>query len=276
MRQRLLIGHLPCYLLFVLFTTATATADLLDSIRERQRLVVGVRTDFPPFAHRDSVGEIVGFEVDIARQLAARLAVDLELQPVASLNRPALLTRGQADLVIATLTDQPRYRQQALLVRPGYYASGTGALAWRSAHLQDWQDLQGQMVCGIQGSPALRRVRERFAVNTLALVHTPAALSALKRRLCTALIHDSSVLIGEWLRPEWQTDFFMPLPILDAEPWRLAVPAGETRWAAWLSATLVAWHREGHLLALASAWHLPPSAFLRNMHLSYARTDPHP
>ena len=270
------LRHRLITLLTLLILATTVGADTLDAVLERQRLVVGVRTDYPPFAYYKGTDGIVGFEVDIARALAEGLGVALELRPVTSLNRPALLGRGEADLVIATLVDRPRHRAQALLVKPGYYASGTSVLAWRGAHLERWADLEGRILCGIQGSPDTRRVREYLAVNILALVNTPAALGALKRRLCTALIHDSSVLISEHLRPEWRVDFFMPLPTLGAEPWRLAVAEGETRWAAWLARTLVQWHREGRLLTLEAAWHLPPSSYLDNMHRAYGHADPHP
>lgn len=266
----------PWLWLLLLLIAAPLGADTLDTIRDNRRLVVGVRTDHPPFGFLGPGGEIIGFEVDIARALAEALGVTLELQPVTSLNRPAILGRGGADLVIASLVDRPHHRREALLVQPGYYASGTAVLSCRCDRPGHWSDLAGREVCGIQGSLALREVRKRVDASILGLVSTPAALSALQRRRCSVLVHDSSVLLGVLQREPWRTDFMMPLSILAPQPWRMAVAPGEERWAAWLGERLVSWHRQGKLLALEGHWGLPASAYLGNLHLSYEPTRPHP
>ncbi|PWB63815.1 MAG: ABC transporter substrate-binding protein, partial [Deltaproteobacteria bacterium] len=67
-----------------------ASAGGLDDARSRGKLLVGVKTDFPPFGYLDPAGKPQGFDVDIARYLARALFEDegrLELVPVTSGSR---------------------------------------------------------------------------------------------------------------------------------------------------------------------------------------------
>ena len=44
----------------------TARADVLDDVKKRGTLVVGVKADYKPFGFRDPSGSIVGLEPDLA------------------------------------------------------------------------------------------------------------------------------------------------------------------------------------------------------------------
>src|SRR5437868_15406344 len=79
---------------------APAAAQTLEKIKQRGALVVGSKADYKPFGFRDPSGAIVGFEPDIAREVAANLAVELELEPVVSPNRMQFLPQGKIDLML--------------------------------------------------------------------------------------------------------------------------------------------------------------------------------
>src|SRR5262249_3740960 len=79
-------------------TSARLQATPLDKIRQRGVLVVGTKADYKPFGFRDPSGSIVGFEPDLAKDVAERLAVRLELEPVVSANRMQFLQQGKIDL----------------------------------------------------------------------------------------------------------------------------------------------------------------------------------
>ena len=63
------------------FTAACAPlqAQTLDKIKQRGVLVVGTKADYKPFGFRDPSGAIVGFEPDLAKDVADRLGVRLEM-----------------------------------------------------------------------------------------------------------------------------------------------------------------------------------------------------
>ena len=73
------------------FTASAATAQTLDKIKQRGVLVVGSKADYKPFGFRDPSGAIVGFEPDMAKDVADKLGVKLELESVVSSNRMQFL-----------------------------------------------------------------------------------------------------------------------------------------------------------------------------------------
>ena len=121
----------------ILFSRAALAADRLDLIQKRGTLIAGVKSDYPPFGMLDANGRLVGFEPDLAAELAQRLGVRLQLVAVSSTNRLQKLEEGAIDVVIATLGDTPQRRQIATLVEPSYYASGATVVAAPCCH-RDW------------------------------------------------------------------------------------------------------------------------------------------
>src|SRR5215813_9900875 len=115
-------------------TTGPLAAQTLDKVKQRGVLVVGTKADYKPFGFRDTSGAIVGFEPDIARLVADKLGVKLELEPVVSSNRMQFLQQGKIDLMIATMNDKPDRRQIVGIIEPLYYASGVNVLANKRAN----------------------------------------------------------------------------------------------------------------------------------------------
>ena len=60
----------------------------------------------------------LGFEPDIAKLVADKLGVKLELEPVVSSNRMQFLQQGKIDLMIATMNDKPDRRQLVGIIEP--------------------------------------------------------------------------------------------------------------------------------------------------------------
>ncbi|WJF88920.1 transporter substrate-binding domain-containing protein [Paraburkholderia bonniea] len=77
MTFHLLKKLLTTALLGVAFIAATGAhaEDLLDQVKQRGTLRVGLEGTYPPFNSKAPSGELVGFEVDMAKAIAARLGV---------------------------------------------------------------------------------------------------------------------------------------------------------------------------------------------------------
>ena len=54
---------------------------VIQTIMKRGKMKVGMAT-FVPWAMRDKKGELIGFEIDVARKVAADLGVEIELSPL--------------------------------------------------------------------------------------------------------------------------------------------------------------------------------------------------
>jgi len=249
-----------------------AEADALDEILAKGVLVVGTKADYQPFGYRDDTGAIVGFEPDLARDIAAALGVKLELVPVVSSTRIPLLVEGKLDLIIATMNDTLERRKLIDIIEPGYYASGVNALAPRSLHLHVWQQLRGKSVCMIDGSFYIGAITQRYEPEVLTFKTTGDMYDALMRDRCRSVVYDDTAIVGRLQSPDWR-DYEMPLLSIMVEPWGVGVRLGEARLEKRLSEQVKEWHRSGRIAALEDRWHIPHSAFAEDMHRKYVETQ---
>ena len=93
-------------------TARTVPGKLFDAIRKRGTLLVGTSWNIP-WVMRDPLGQWQGFEIDIARQLAADLGVEMTIVSLRFTQLATALENGQVDVVIAGYSITP---QRALVV----------------------------------------------------------------------------------------------------------------------------------------------------------------
>jgi polar amino acid transport system substrate-binding protein len=250
----------------------TAVAGSLDQLRARGTLVVGTKVDYQPFGFRDGAGVVVGFEPDLAAEVAKSLGVGVTLVPVVAANRISLLTAGDLDLVIATMNDTPERRKQVDFVEPSYYASGVNVLAAKSAHVRVWQQLRGKPVCTVEGAFYVAEIKDRYAPELRLFKDTNQVYEALKAGDCVAAVYDDAAIIGQLQMAEWQ-DYEMPLRSILVQPWGMAVRQGNTELGEFVGDLIKKWHRTGHIQEMEKAWKIPPSVFAEEMHRRYTDAE---
>ncbi|HOW74664.1 MAG TPA: transporter substrate-binding domain-containing protein [Candidatus Competibacteraceae bacterium] len=262
-----------------ILASGEARADRLDLIHKRGTLIVGVKADYPPLGMRDANGQLVGFEPDLAAELARRLSVGLQLTAVTSANRLQKLEEGAIDMVIATLGDTPQRRRIATLIEPHYYASGVTVLAPADTRLSRWTDLRGRKVCATQGAYFNREMAERYLLDLQIFNGIRDARLALRDGRCIAWLYDDTALVSLRLDPEW-ANYRTPLPSTLVSPWAIAIAAAESgsRLEHAIADVVADAHRSGWLIAAEQRWNLPPSSFLAEAHQRWTRigTDGQP
>ena len=241
-------------------------AQTLDKIKQRGVLVVGTKPDYKPFGFRDPSGAIVGLEPDLAKDVADKLGVKLELEPVVSSNRMQFLQQGKIDLMIATMNDKPDRRQVVGIVEPLYYASGVNVLASKKANLKSWEQLKGQKVCGIQGAWYNKPVAEKYGADFISFKGQSEAETALMQGNCIGWVYDDTAFAERLADAKWK-DFEMPLETILEEPWGVAVKLEEREgpWGQFVAKALDDMHRSGRLIELEKKWNIPASAYLKKM-----------
>jgi polar amino acid transport system substrate-binding protein len=261
----------------VIAVTAGASAQTLERIKERGKLVVGVKADYKPFGFRDPSGKIVGLEPDLAQDVADTLGVKLELEPVQSSNRMQFLQQGKIDLMIATMNDKPDRREVVGIIEPSYYASGVNVMAPKKLGFKQWEQLKGKPVCAIQGAWYNKPLAEKFGIDIVAFKGTAESQTALVQGNCVAWTYDDTAFAGLLEDTAKWGEYEMPLPTIMPDPWGLAVPLAERNkvYGRFMSGMVYEWHRSGKLVELEKKWHLPASPFIAEMHQKYASLQLH-
>lgn len=137
-----------------------------DAISERDGVVVGVKNDQPGLGYEDATtGERTGFDVDIARWIAASLGYDedqIEYVTIPSANREQALVNGDIDYYVGTysITDT---RKELIDFAGPYFETGQGLLvAADNEDINGPDDLEGKIVCSVTGSTPLQRIRDEY------------------------------------------------------------------------------------------------------------------
>ncbi|AYD03610.1 transporter substrate-binding domain-containing protein [Neorhizobium sp. NCHU2750] len=239
----------------------------LKRISEKGEISVGVKADYKPFGFRDTNGDVVGLEIDLAKEVASSLGVKLRLVPVVASNRMQFVEQGQTDLMIATMTDTKERRNIVGIPGPNYYASGTNILAPKALAFKDWKDLNGKPVCGIQGAFYNQSVSDKYGAKISAFTNAAEAKQALRDRKCVAFLFDDSSIASDLASGQWD-DFEMPLKSEDQTPWGIAVAKEEESCAFGnlISGLEYNWHRNGLLLDLQKKWGIKSTGYLEAMH----------
>ncbi|MDR3073013.1 MAG: amino acid ABC transporter substrate-binding protein [Clostridiales Family XIII bacterium] len=71
----------------------------LTDIQEKGTLILGCDDEFPPMGFVDESGELVGFDIDLARAVAEQMGVTLEVKPIDWDNKEMELINGNIDVI---------------------------------------------------------------------------------------------------------------------------------------------------------------------------------
>ena len=137
--------------LMLLAVSSCALADHLDDIKKSGNLVVGAEVSFAPFEFymtgEDGKEYEAGFEMDLARQIAEDLVVELEIADQQFNGLITALQVGEVDLVISGMTATEE-RRNAVDFSDTYYV-GEQPFVVREADVEKYKtydDIKGKMV----------------------------------------------------------------------------------------------------------------------------------
>jgi len=123
MEKRVISGLGLCIVLLIFFAGCTGSNQedpTIKRIKEAGVLKVGTCTPFEPMEYVDENGDILGFDIDVAKEIAMHLGVKIEVIDYPDLfdNISAPLENGEVDMVIAAITKTADRSMQVLFSRP--------------------------------------------------------------------------------------------------------------------------------------------------------------
>ena len=149
---------------------AFSSADgLLEEIQKRGTMRVGMST-FVPWAMRDKEGNLIGFEIEVAKKVAADMGVEVEFVPTAwSGIIPALIAK-KFDVIIGGMSITPSRNLTVNFTAPyahsGQQMAANKALAGGFSSLDDYNDSSVTIACR-RGATPCTFAQKRFPKATL-------------------------------------------------------------------------------------------------------------
>lgn len=197
--MRRLIKWLPVVmLLFGAFASAKAQDSLLDTVLKRDKIIVATYSTSPPLAYVDDNGDLVGFEIDMAHEIAKDLLGDpkkVEFVVVQSDGRfPAALS-GKVDFGLCSTTIYPDRAVRIAFTRP-YLDTGNSLIARKDAKIKSIQELNDPKYTYaiLNVPPAIERAKQLLPKVKQLLLDSPSALFlAVKTGRATAFNIDKPI-----------------------------------------------------------------------------------
>jgi polar amino acid transport system substrate-binding protein len=169
-------------------------------IQRNGRLVVGVDQNNFRFGYRDpKTGNLVGFEIDLARELAKAIfgSPDKVLfRAITTADREKAINEGRVDIVIRSMTMNCD-RWERINFSTEYFAAGQAIMVARDSPIKGIKDLAGKKVCAATGSTSIRNIAEK-APDALPVSANDAldCLVLLQQLQVHAVSTDDAILAG--------------------------------------------------------------------------------
>jgi polar amino acid transport system substrate-binding protein len=215
----------------------------------RGTLRVAVDVGYRPFVDRRD-GQIIGYDVDLARAVAQQLGLRAEFVPVGFDALYSALVSGQADLVASGLPYAPEEGERARF-SSFYFDAGQVLLTAEGAHIAGAADLVGQRVGVALGSDADALARRLVGIDLRSTYDEPGqAIAELRAGRLDAVICDNVSALAAV-----QSSAGLRIAAaLSSQPYALAVPASAFQLQAEVNRALDALRAEGIFEQLNSRW----------------------
>lgn len=202
-----------------------------DAMKQRGRVVVGVKDDQPNLGFRDATtNEFSGFDIDIARMVAGGLGFSpdqIDYKVIPSAAREDNIERGDVDYYVGTYTINDKRKQRVGFAGP-YYVAGQSLLVRADDDaITGPQTLQGKRVCSVTGSTPIQRVKDQKLTDQVVEFQTyTQCVDQLINNQVDAVTTDDAILLGYAAQNPQQLKVVGEK--FSSEPYGIGVPKGDT------------------------------------------------
>ncbi len=124
-----------------------------------QAIVIGLDDNFPPMGFRDDKGELVGFDIDLAREAGKRIGVEVQFKPIDWSAKEAELTGKRVDVLWNGLTITEERKANILFTTP-YLENHQIIVVTEKSPVTTKAQLAGKVVGVQDGSSAVDAIQK--------------------------------------------------------------------------------------------------------------------
>lgn len=244
--------------------TANASASIsaspvIDRIQQRGQLVVGMTGNMPPLNMTTKEGELIGYEVDIARAMAGAMGVKATFKKMPFAELLPALQSGKIDLILSNMTITPGRNMKSAFVGP-YFESGKAFLTKVKtiAMADDPEDIDAKKVklVALKGSTSQAFVKKALPEATLMTAKDyDEAVEMVLTDKVHAMVADYPICVVSVFRyPD--KGLLSVVTTLTYEPIGVGVPAGDPLLVNWVENFMGIAGKTGLMDALKEKWFL--------------------
>jgi len=227
----------------------------MAKIRQQGKLIVGVDQNTYKFGFRNPItGELEGFDLDMAREIAAAIFGDrnaIQLRVLVSAQRVDAVKNGDVNLVVETMTINCE-RRKDVEFSSVYYQAGQRVLVKKNSGFTGIDSLGGKKVCAAAESTSLTNI-----VNSASKpigVEVPGwtdCLVMLQQNQVDAVSTDDTILAGLAAQDPFTEVVGKPI---SAEPYGMAIPKDQPDFVRFVNGVLERMRTDGTWTSIYNKW----------------------
>ena len=210
----------------------------LETVKDRGVLVCATNSSLAGFAFLEADGDVVGFDVDLCRAVAAAVLgnADLvEFRPTVAAERGPTMQSGEVDMMSRNTTWTSSRNAQWGNFAPTMFYDGQGFMVPKELGVSALTDLEEVSVCVQQGTTTELNLQDFSNENDLDLrvitfPNNVATNEAYQAGQCDALTTDRSGLISTRVGLDAPDDHVILPGTISEEPLGPLVPHGDEQW----------------------------------------------
>jgi polar amino acid transport system substrate-binding protein len=251
-----LLKKAPLILALVLsiFAATAANADQLADVKKAGVLRVAVIDQNPPFGLIDEkTKETVGYDVDFANLIAAKIGVKLQIVGTNPANRIPLLQSGKVDLIVGDLTNTAE-RAKVIDFSDTYFVTGQQILV-PAASSDKLADYATSRIGAVKGTTGENQLKAKFPnVKAISFDDIPLAFAALRAGNVQAITQDGSILIDALARSPDKAKFKILPDYLSTELIGIGVSKNQKALLDLVNDVLVTSEKDGSAAKIYNKW----------------------
>src|SRR4051812_31949664 len=210
----------------------------MAALNEAGAITIGTKFDQPLFGQVDADGNPQGFDIEIAKIIAAELGIPedgITWTETVSANREPFIQNGEVDIVVATYTINDKRKEVISFAGP-YYTAGQSILTLSdNDDIKTEDDLVGQKVCSVTGSTPAANLEALGADVVLTDTYTNC-LEPLRTGQVVAVSTDNVILAG--LAAQNEGEFQVVGKPFTEEPYGIGLAKDDTDFRTFINDTL--------------------------------------
>ncbi|MET0133194.1 MAG: glutamate ABC transporter substrate-binding protein [Kibdelosporangium sp.] len=227
----------------------------MQRIQAKGKLVVGVDQNTYNMGFRDPfTGEIQGFDIDMARNIAAAIFGDpnkIQLRAVTSDQRIPALKAGDVDIVVRTMSITCD-RLKEVFFSTVYYEAKQQVLVRKNSGITGIEALGGRRVCATKSSTSLRNIAEAPSKPIgVSVSDWTDCLVMLQQGQVDAVSTDDVILAGMAAQDRYTEVVGAPLA---NEPYGMAIPRQNDDFVRFVNAVYERARADGTWAASYGRW----------------------
>ena len=232
--------------------TATAEDDSLQKVLDSGKFILGLDATFKPMGYTDENDNIVGFDIDVAEEVCARLGVELVKQPIDWDTKEQDLDAGKIDCIWNGMSINASRAEVMNLSEP-YMENAMVFVVANGSSVASQADLDGKTVAVQSGSTA-QEILEGSDLNVTetALATNVECLQQLELNLVDAVFMDS--VVANYEIKETGKDYVILPDGLEAEEYAIGFRKNDNALRDKVQETLSEMKADGKLGEISTKW----------------------